>query len=422
MYISSKPLGVWFFNGGDMESGSPADRNLLIVLFCLSMIVLVGRKFPWLKAIKDNPWLILVVLYMLVSIFWSSMPAISFKRWIKELIAVTMVFLTMSEPDPKATVLKILRRSIYVLIPLSMVLIKYFPIYGRQFNRWTGERMWIGAMTQKNGLAWFSAAAMIFLLWSIVQRRKEPATPIKRAYNIIDLSMFLLALVLFLGPRVTPAHSATSSMSLLAGLCVLAFLYGRERKGKGVTPRLLRTAALILIVYGTVTPFLGKLSVLDVSSYFGRTESLTGRSAIWATLVPLAMEKPLLGHGVGGFWTTGMREITSSHAHNGYLDTILTLGFFGLFLLTILICNCCNRAAKVLKTDFAWGALFLCYLFAILVHNIAESSFDTLTTSRMAIILLFSVTSAHLVPDLPGLKKEYADPVDHEEAIRRVAG
>ena len=76
-------------------------------------------------------------------------------------------------------------------------------------------------------------------------------------------------------------------------------------------------------VYGTVTPFIGKLSLVDISSTFGRDETLTGRSEIWATLVPFAMKRPILGHGFGGFWTDARREIiAASHGHNGYLDAV----------------------------------------------------------------------------------------------------
>ena len=60
-------------------------------------------------------------------------------------------------------------------------------------------------------------------------------------------------------------------------------------------------------------------------------ETLTGRTDTWAELVPVVMSRPLFGCGFGSFWTTARREFYEmSHGHNGYLDTVLELGFVGL--------------------------------------------------------------------------------------------
>ena len=151
--IASKPLGVWFGStGGDAESGSLLDQLFLSALLCLGLFTLASKREVWSNAIKEHPWLVVLIGYMLVSILWSDIPFISFKRWIRELVAVIMAFVLLTERDPQEAMQSILRRTIFILIPFSLLLIKYFPEYGVQYGRWSGGQMWIGVTLQKNGL------------------------------------------------------------------------------------------------------------------------------------------------------------------------------------------------------------------------------------------------------------------------------
>jgi O-antigen ligase len=393
IYTSSKALGTWFKTGGDMETGSPTDRVFLIILLVISLIILSRRKFEWLEAIKENPWPVIIILYMLASVLWSGMPAISFRRWVRELIPVAMALLVLSEKNPRLALESMIRRKIYILIPFSIVLINYFPEYGRSYGRWSGAVEWVGVTYQKNGLALLCIFSIMYLVWKFIKGHatKESAASKLEIYG--DIAVLLISLYLLGGPGHTLKHSATSSVSLILGLIVLVGLLWMRKRGKIVSASLFKTAAVVLIVYGTITPFLGKLGFLDISSNFGRDETLTGRADIWAFLIPYALKKPLLGHGFGGFWTTSMREMTSSHAHNGYLDTILNIGIVGLILFSIYILSCCTRAAKILIKDFFWGTLFLCYVLMAVVHNIAESSMHEFTGTLTAAILLFYATT-----------------------------
>ncbi len=393
IYTSSKALATWFKTGGDMETGSPTDRVFLIILLVISLFILSRRKLEWLKAIRENPWPIIIVLYMLASVLWSGMPAISFRRWVRELIPLAMALVVLSEKTPRLAVEAVIRRAIYVLIPFSILLIKYFGEYGRSYGRFSGEVEWVGVTYQKNSLALLCTVSIMYLVWRFVKGHdiKESAASKLEIYG--DITVLLISLYLLGGPGHTLKQSATSSITLIFGLIVLTTLLWMQRRGKVVKASILKTAAVVLIIYGTITPFLGKLEFLDISSYFGRDATLTGRADIWSFLMPYTLKRPLLGHGFGGFWTTSMREMTSSHAHNGYLDTILNIGIVGLILFSIYVLNCCTRAAKILKEEFYWGALFACFVLMAVVHNIAESSMHEFTGTLTATILLFYTTT-----------------------------
>jgi O-antigen ligase len=106
------------------------------------------------------------------------------------------------------------------------------------------------------------------------------------------------------------------------------------------------------------------------------------------------MGKPILGHGFGGFWTDAMREATSSHAHNGYLDVILNTGFTGLFFWSIFLILNCRKAQRLMTQDFYWGVLWFCFLLIAVVHNITESSITSFTGLLPTILLFMLICSS----------------------------
>lgn len=391
----SKPLGIWFGTGGvDMESGSVLDRAFLTVLLCLCLIILASRQFNFSSAIRENIPLIILMGLMLVSVLWSDMPFISFKRWTKEIIAIFMAFLVFTEPEPRQAVQSIFRRTIYILIPFSYILIHYFPRQGREYAHWSGNVMWIGVASQKNGLTRLCLFAAFFLIWAFFRRRQDGVIPNTGYQTLLEAFILILALWLMGGPQHNFSYSATTNVAFVLGLSALIGLSLAKKRATVFDSKAFIIIIALIIVYGTITPFIGRLSLMDISSILGRTDTLTGRSEIWATLVPYAMQKPLLGYGFGGFWTDKIRSLTSSHAHNGYLDIILNIGFLGLLFFTIFLLSCCRKAQKLMTQDFHWGSLFMCFLFMAVVHNIAESSIIGFTGEFSAVLLFMTVSSA----------------------------
>lgn len=407
LLIATKPLGLWFGVGGeDMESGSPLDRAVLSGIFCLGLLILAKRRFIWSNAIKKNIFLMLLLGYMLISIFWSDMPFVSFKRWVREFIAIVMAFMVATELDPKKAVESIFRRTIYVLIPFSYMLIHYFPKYGREYGRWSGVQMWVGVAMQKNGLGRLCLFATFFLIWAFITRRQKKNAPVIKYQNHVEVFILLMTFWLMGGPQHNFSYSVTTNVAFAAGLIALIGLFWMKKRNAELGPKALIVIVALIICYGTFTPMIGKLSVIDISTTFGRDETLTGRSDIWTTLVPYAMQKPILGYGHGGFWTDAMRQLTSSHAHNGYLDVVLNLGFVGLLLFIIFLMFCSRKAQKIMIKDFDWGVLLICFLLIIVVHNIAESSFTSFTSHLLAVILFLVVSLMPTISNSPRVSKK----------------
>lgn len=387
-----KPLGVWFRIGPD-EEGSPLDRVVLSGLLCLGLFILAQKRFRWSRAIKEHTWLVLLIGYMLVSILWSDIPYISLKRWIRELIAVVMAFLVLTERDPRQAVQSIFRRTIYILIPFSYILIQYFPEYGRQYGRWSGVLMWTGVASQKNGLALLCLFSAFFLVWTLIRRWQGRDIPVVKYQTPVELFLLFLTIWFFMGPQHTFKYSATSTAALAVGLTAFIGLLWLKKRGILIGSRSLTVIISIIIFYGTITPFVGHLSVFDVSSILGRSEALTGRTNVWAELLPVVERQPILGYGFGGFWTPKTRDFYEiGDAHSGYLDVLLEIGFVGMLLLAMFLLSSCRKAQKVMAQDFDWGALWICYLLMVVIHNIAESSINSFA-SHLTVVLLFLALS-----------------------------
>lgn len=389
LLIGSKPLGIWFDSGGaTVEEGSTLDRIFLTILLCVGLIILTKRRIRWKYLLQDNIWLLLLISYMFISIIWSDILFVSLKRWIKEFILIIMAFLAATEPDPRKALESIFRRTIYILIPFSYVLIHYFGQYGRIYVHREGILMWTGVTLHKNCLGQLCLFAVLFLIWEILRRLQGKSAPAVKYQTHIEALLIIVTFWLMGGPEHVFSYSTTSFVSLFLGLMILFSFFVMKQRAFSTFQRAFAVMIIFVIFYGTITPFIGNLSIIDISQWFGRSETLTGRSTIWALLVPLALEKFSLGYGYGGFWTTETRELSSvSQAHNGYLDTILNVGFLGLLLVTIFLFSTCRKAQRTSLQDSDWGALWLSYLLVIVVHNISESSIASFSNFLTALLV-----------------------------------
>jgi O-antigen ligase len=346
---------------------------------------------------KENASLMILIIFMLVSILWSNMPYISFKRWTRELVAVLMAFVVLSEPSPRKAVESILRRIIYILIPFSVLLIKYFPIYGVGYGRWSGGLMWVGVTLQKNSLAVLCLIAAFFLIWTLVRRMQGHNPPVWKYQTHAEIFVLFITLWLVGGPGRSLSYSATANTALGVGLLVYLGFHLLKKFGKNLRVGGLMIILVSIIIFGIVAVFTSGHNIGFYVTSVGRDASLTGRTQVWASLLPIAMQRPLTGHGFGGFWTTSAREFFEiPNAHSGYLDELLSLGFVGILLVSIFLLASCRKAHRELSHNFDWGILWICFLIMAVVHNITESSIYTLADPLTAIILFLSVSSTKI--------------------------
>jgi len=75
----------------------------------------------------------------------------------------------------------------------------------------------------------------------------------------------------------------------------------------------------------------------------------------------------------------GIFYFLPNEAHNGYLETYLTLGSIGVFLLVGLFIATFRKIRLDLFRNFDWGRYRLGFLVAVILYNWTEAAFKTLS-------------------------------------------
>src|SRR5262245_40099787 len=110
--------------------GSPIDRIFLTLLMALGILVLLKRQHRLFDLLRNNKAILLFFLFLGMSTLWSDVSEVSLRRWLRLVGGLLMVTVILTELDPIVAVKIALRRCAYLLIPLSVIYIKYFPELG----------------------------------------------------------------------------------------------------------------------------------------------------------------------------------------------------------------------------------------------------------------------------------------------------
>ena len=177
----SRMVSQWFGGaegGGGPEQyldGSPLDRNILLVLLGAAIVALcrAERRARAATLLKANWPVVLFLVYCLVSAVWSEYPFVAVKRWTKTLGNFLMVVVVLTETTPADGVRQVLSRVGFVLMPLSVLLIRYYPHLGRGYDRWLGTAFYNGVALEKNSLGALCAVIGVASVWSLLGCRYE---------------------------------------------------------------------------------------------------------------------------------------------------------------------------------------------------------------------------------------------------------
>lgn len=384
--IACKPLGIWLGSRGNIEAGSLPDRLILTCIGVASIVVLARRRFDWKVVLRRHAWLLILLGYMLVSTIWSEMTLIALRRWFRDAIIVIVMLVLVSEANPREALESVLRRLAYMLIPFSLVLVKYYPALGRQYSRWSGTGVWTGVADDKNSFGRLCVLCAFFLGWSLYNRMRE-RQPRSRYLGRADFLVLLLSLFLLTGAE---KNSATAMATFVIGIATYLVLVILRKRKVRIPKFALQFLVLFLIGYGTAAPFLGGTNLAIFSSALGRDATLTDRTEIWAAVIPRVSQHPWLGVGHGSFWTTQQRRLAQGtpHAHNGYLDILLEEGVVGLALYSAWLVACAGKLLAALAKDYEWSSLALSFLMMTLVSNATESSLNSFTELLVVVFVL----------------------------------
>ncbi len=377
LIVSTKPVTVWFQAGGaDLGSpenyleGSPGDAAVFLILIVAALIIISRRRLQLSKIIGNNAWLFAFLLYCGVSTIWSDYTFVSFKRWIKEIGNFSMVLIVATETYPVEAFKTLFRRCAYFAIPLSIVLIKYFPDLGRMFTR-SGDVMYVGATVHKNSLGMLCALIMVVFIWDYKNWRKTDTAFAKRDKYIHVLLLLMNTWLLYI------AQSATS---IMCGIIGIATVVGMELPFIKKNVRYIGTYILSFTLLILLLDYVFDLRELLLSN-LGRDETLTGRTQIWAQVLTVGSD-PFIGTGYESFWLGDriqkfwdMYWWRPNQAHNGYLEVYLNLGWVGVFFLAGIIVSSYRKTIKNLAVDYDYQKIRMSLFVIALLSNLTEAYF-----------------------------------------------
>src|SRR5262249_59023345 len=148
---------------------SPLDRLFVSGLLGAGLAVLIARGQRTSDVLKQNAPLVLFFLYCMVSAVWSDFPFVAFKRWTKGLGNAAMIVILLTEADPVEAIKRFFARVGFVLVPLSVLYVKYYPQIGRGYDRWDGRAFYNGVAPSKNLLGCILLVVGLPCAWRFIR-------------------------------------------------------------------------------------------------------------------------------------------------------------------------------------------------------------------------------------------------------------
>jgi exopolysaccharide production protein ExoQ len=370
-------------------NGSPLDRAVLSGLMVLAVVILIrrGRLGVLLRA---NLPIILFLVYGAVSVFWSDFPEITIRRWFKSVGCLLMVMVVLSERDRDAAMKRLFVWAGFLLIPLSILFIKYYPAIGRVYvieNISTWVQSPVGATDHKNSLGAMCQVYGLIFVWHFIAAYRDRQRP-HRIRHLIAHGV-ALAMVAWLFAQ---ANSVTAQSSFLLGTL---FLIATSTRNIARKPRLvhLLMAALVAVPFAILFLGIGGGAI----EAMGRNSTLTGRTEIWALVLKL-VPNPVVGTGFESFWLGSRLEAMQRHmrglneAHNGFIEVYISMGWIGVLLLLVMIVIGYRNMIICFRRNPDAGRLRLALFLTVIVSSFTEAAFRAIGVSWIIFLLTTMAT------------------------------
>ena len=344
-----------------VAAGNPLLQIAWIAVYVLMFVRALQHRRILLEIIRANKLLFAVAFFALLSTLWSSDPGVTLRRGVA-VVATTVFGADLAARFSLRDQLKILAFVLGVVVVLSVFVQVLFPGLVPTADSAYGSA-WNGAFIQKNDFA------RIVVLATIVWVLLIPRGPQKSLTTTIVVGG-ACALVL-----------ATQSKT---GLVVLVAMLGWMRLLRFFQKRSTAWMAAgvlgLLIVAGIVSV---SFDMDHATQMLGRDSTLTGRTQIWELSLQSAWHRPILGYGYSAFWNVSPEALhirrllhwDVPHAHNGFIELILELGFVGLGLMICLYLMALVRGVRYLKRNWSQESAWpLLYVVLTLMYQITENT------------------------------------------------
>jgi O-antigen ligase len=331
--------------------------------FLIFLIILRWKRFAYF-ATRDISLILLVSMAML-SVFWSASPEVTSIET-KAVLRATLFGVYLASRFSIKEQMHLFAWVLGTGAVLSFLFTIAMPSYGIHTSGDPGMiGAWKGIFIFKNLFASIMAiTAVLFLVIALNSRRKRWLY-----WGLFGLAVVLLIL----------SKGKTSYSVFFISLCLVP-LHKFVKQQYKLRVVLILTA--LLVGGSAIVLMLSNLEFIVVDT-LGKNLEFNGRLPIWTLIFEKILERPWLGYGISGFWTSdeGLYVLYNSwgavaldkgvrfNAHSGYLDLCLSLGFLGfsLYLLNLLatFARTINLWLVTKSTEFFWLLQTLVVLFLL---------------------------------------------------------
>ena len=347
--------------------------------------------------IIKEPFLVLLFLIIGLSSFWSNEPNSTLKASVVCLETAVIAIYVGKQYSWK---------EIYPLwrwINITVVLLSIYQALAQNQTPWTG------VLGHKNQFSFFMAqSAILWLMHSVY-------SPKQRYLSVIFSILSLIAL--------NQGGSGASKVLIVVLLGLWAYF--------GFLKRLPVKWAVVSVILFMIVSVCLTIVVTDnlefiVVDTLNKDMTLTGRTDFWPMIFAKINQRPFLGYGLNGFWQpwrmgdnpasdiiVAKTQFRPPHAHNGFLDLGLDLGWIGVSLYTLSFFNNIVKAVVYLSRNLLpESGLPLLLLTYTLMTNMTETGLVGVTS----IWFWYVVTTVRLTLDTS--KKDYSS---HQQRLKSVS-
>lgn len=345
---------------------------------CGAFLVLMRWRRVLHAARAVWPMVALIALAPL-SIVWSAQPALTLRRSLL-LFASTLFAIYLGERYTVEKFARLLAQTMCLMMIVIVVLRFVAPTY--VIDPSSSTAAWTGLSRYKNAFGEYMGISVVLL--SVVGFRQF----VWLRYVFLGLAAVLLLL----------SHSAGSLLTCALVLAAIPLWYLSRLKRRQRLP-VYAMAALVLF---QATCLLIR-NINPLFELLGRDSTLTGRTYLWALVLPAILKHPILGYGYDTFWTglqgdsqeirvaAGWMVVASD---NGFLDLCLSLGAIGVCVFLCVFALSFRKAVNYIGSGPGSIGLWpITYLTFFLLHSVYES---TLLRRGTLSFLIFAVITTAL--------------------------
>jgi O-antigen ligase len=363
--LVSQALGPLLMIGssGDEALGdsNPATMLSALLIYLVAFFLLMRRPNAMMDTIKDNPLLIVLFAFPVVSIVWSVDMGVTFRRAVALVMTGIYCVYLARRLSPDDFIRRLLM-ALFVGGVASLIFTVVDPSHAIEQGA-INHGSWKGVYGHKAILGRIAAVAVTVAVYV------RPRFWWERAMRWSTIAIFVFLAI--------QSQSRASWLMMGGGVAFMLLLAVMRNKRLSAGIKMTIATCMGLAVLAVAATMFGQ-----ILAAFGRDDTFSGRTSLWEGAVAVAeAHHPVLGAGYRAFWTVagsdGVRDYVQNwarlpnHGHNGYLDIWLELGYAGLALFAVFaLVTIWRLIGRLLREpgEPAWAALAI-FFFVFLLNN-----------------------------------------------------